>query len=328
MKPQETSVCATCAISKSTVRKGSVSSSVYTAPLQLLQADLCGPFRYDNYVDGRYFLTIRDAYSRCYFALVLKDKSAATLAFTNWILEQENYFSTRGGYKVGTVRTDNGGEFNNTVLHDFLKRKGICHEYTIPHSSYQNGGVERAHRTIQEKVRYLFYAGRVPPYLWPEALSCAVYLINRLPVVSHNDMIPWSKWKTDWNKRVTLDHLRTFGCAAYATLPHTNRDGKLASTAISGVMVGYAENRKGYRIYHPASDKTYVSNQVTFDENLFPLANTDASHKAYDFGSSAIRGVPSYPSTSGRLTTSEPSCSNPLDNSLCWSLTGFIITRR
>ena len=295
---QDFGVCPTCALSKNVQRKGKMSTTVYTTPLQMIQVDLCGGFRYREYIDAKYFLTIRDAYSGYYFAVPLKNKSDTAQTLINWIIRQENYFSTRGNYKVCTVRSDNGGEFNSQILHDFFTSKGIEHQLTVPYNSFQNGAVERAHRTIINKVRCLLISGGVPPFLWSEALLCAVYLINRTPHMGKNGSIPFTRWFGTNVKKLDVTNLRVFGCAAYAVLPPALRDGKMAPVSIAGVMVGYSEDHKGYRIYHPETNKVFVSNQVTFDETIFPLRDSKASHKAYDFAAKPLQGVPKYPDIS------------------------------
>ena len=182
LKTNDYTICPTCALSKATTRRGKLSKHAYKSPLQLLQVDLCGNFRYRNFVGKQYFITIRDAYSRYYTVMHLNRKSDAAEEFINWVNKTENFFASRGGYEVAAVRTDNGGEFVNSTLHVFFRGKGIEHQMTIPYTSFQNGAVERVHRTIEERTRCLLFGGRVPPSLWTEAVSCVVYLINRLPV--------------------------------------------------------------------------------------------------------------------------------------------------
>ena len=142
-------LCPTCTLSKATLRKGNVSSHEYTAPLQLIQVDLCGPFNYNS--NNKYFLTIRDAYSRYYEIIHLSSKGDAAQKIIDWITLKENFFSSRGGYKVGAIRSDNGKEFMSNQFHGYLNTKGIEHQLTIPYQSFQNGVVERAHRSIEEK---------------------------------------------------------------------------------------------------------------------------------------------------------------------------------
>ena len=162
---------------------------------------------------------------------------------------------------------------------------------TIPYTSSQNGAVERAHRTIEERARCLLIGGRVPPSLWTEAVNCAVYLISRLPVPGRHGDIPYCLWFNTPVSEFSLDHLRVFGCAAYATLPETLRDGKLAPTAIAGVHVGYDLDHRGYRIYHPPSGKIFVSVRVKFDESVFPLANFSQTIDSHEFATSTPKGV-------------------------------------
>ena len=64
-----------------------------------------------------------------------------------------------------------------------MNSKGILHQTTCPYSPQQNGvGVaERKNRHILEVTISLLIDGNVPSHLWGEAMSFAVYLINRTP---------------------------------------------------------------------------------------------------------------------------------------------------
>lgn len=302
LKVSNVTLCPTCSLSKGIIKKGTTSQTEYTSPLQLIQVDLCGGFRYKNFNSDKYFMTIRDAYSRYYSVIHLKNKSEAVDKLMDWITAQENYFASRGGYTVGSIRTDNDGEFVNHQLHSFMTKKGIQHQLTVPHSSFQNGAVERAHRTIEEKTRCLLVGGRIPTSLWPEAVSCAVYLINRLPITNKNGAIPYCLWHDISPERFNVKHLRVFGCAAYATLATSLRDGKLSPTSIAGIHVGYDTDHKGYRIYHPPSRKIFVSTQVKFDESHFPLADSQQTIDSHSFATSVLGGAPSYPSVGITMT--------------------------
>ena len=140
-------LCPTCSLSKGIVRKGKSSNTVYSAPLQLIQVDVCGHFKYTGFSDDKYFLTIRDAYSRYYTVIHLTKKSESCSKLIDWILKTANYFVHRDGFKVCAIRTDNGGEFISNRFHEFCKSKCVSHPFTVLHYSFQNGAVEHAHRT-------------------------------------------------------------------------------------------------------------------------------------------------------------------------------------
>ena len=82
---------------------------------------------------------------------------------------------------------------------------------------------------------------------------------------------------------------------AYCTTSPQLRDGKLAPTAISSVLIGYESKRRAYRIYHPESGDIFVSAQVAFDESTFLLEGTKEVRVVHDFATGAARGVPKYP---------------------------------
>ena len=149
--------------------------------------------------------------------------------------------------------------------------------------------------------------GRVAPSLWTEAVNTAVYLLNRLPITNKKGSIPFCLWIGAEPSALNLDNLRVFGCAAYATLDSSLRDGKFAPTSISGVFVGYDSNRKAYRIFHPASKKIFASCQVKFDEFVFPLEHTKDTVSTHSFATSTIGGAPTYPSPSAVVPHSNQS---------------------
>ena len=74
---------------------------------------------------------------------------------------------------IKTLRTDNGGEYTSHELEDFLKKKGIRHETTVPHSPQQNGVAERFNRTLQEAaLSMILHAGLLKTF-WAEAVCSA-----------------------------------------------------------------------------------------------------------------------------------------------------------
>ncbi len=50
--------------------------------------------------------------------------------------------------RIGTLRSDNGGEYLSEEFKQYLKTKEIHHELTVPHSPEQNGVAERMNRTL------------------------------------------------------------------------------------------------------------------------------------------------------------------------------------
>ncbi|UYV67194.1 hypothetical protein LAZ67_4004302 [Cordylochernes scorpioides] len=118
--------CVSCNKGKITKAEGSPSLGETTArPLERIHVDMYGPLT--PTIGGRkYMLTIVDQYTRRYFIEILHSKDEATSNIENFIKRREK----ETGMKVKKLRSDNGGEFINTEMKNFLESKGIKHEKT------------------------------------------------------------------------------------------------------------------------------------------------------------------------------------------------------
>ncbi|KAK9061505.1 hypothetical protein SSX86_018687 [Deinandra increscens subsp. villosa] len=97
----------------------------------------------------------------------------------------ERQFNT----KLKNVQTDWGGEFRN--LSTYFTSLGIVHRRSCPHTSEQNGIVERRHRHVVETGLALLAQSHVPQRFWHYAFDTAVYLINRMPSTSSSLTSPY-----------------------------------------------------------------------------------------------------------------------------------------
>ena len=128
-------------------------------PGELVQVDVkyvpleCIGFESD--VDRYYQITAIDVFTRKRYIKLVKEHS--TYETAKFALELEKKL----GFKIKTIQTDNGKEFTNnsidtpktSLFQKALKKLGIKHITTRPYSPWQNGHVERSHRTDNE----LFY---------------------------------------------------------------------------------------------------------------------------------------------------------------------------
>ena len=93
-------------------------------------------------------------------------------------IESEAAVTNDVGKAIGTLRTDNGGEYLATELETYLKEKGIRHELTVPHSPQQNGVAERMNRTSVESARSMIAHAALSNIFWAQAISTAAYVRN------------------------------------------------------------------------------------------------------------------------------------------------------
>lgn len=81
------------------------------------------------------------------------------------------FYERQTGEKVKTLRTDNGTEYVNTELEEYLTEAGIQHQTTIAYTPQQNGVAERYNRTVVEKARSMMADAKFPKEYWAEACS-------------------------------------------------------------------------------------------------------------------------------------------------------------
>jgi hypothetical protein len=168
------------------------------------------------------------------------------------------------GCKLKAFRSDRGGEFNSRAFVEFCQEHGIKHNTTAAYTPQQNGVVERRNQTVVEMARCLLKSMGVPARFWGEAVKTAVYLLNRAPTKSLNEMTPFEAW---FGRKPSVKHLRTFGCKAYVKKVGPGIS-KLSDRSVPCVFLGYEPGTKGYRVYDPMNDKLMISRDVIFDEKV------------------------------------------------------------
>lgn len=114
---------------------------------------------------------------------------------------------------IKILRTNNSTDFTNHSVMNFLTFQGTIHQTTYVYTPQQNNIMRRRHKYIVEVARELRFKVVIPLYLWVEYVLTAVHIINRLFFT-----LLWDKssFEIFFKTAPSLDHLRVFGCLAYA----------------------------------------------------------------------------------------------------------------
>ena len=168
--------------------------------------------------------------------------------------------------RLNILLSDNGGEYVNKIMSDYLLIRNIKHQRTVPYSPQQNGTSERRNLTIMNMARTIIIEAGLPQEYWIFAVRYAVYTQNRLPTKSISWKSPHELWM---GVKPDVRHLRTFGCTAYSHI-HSSLRTSLDATAEKGIFLGYAQYSKGFVFMRESDKKFFVRRDLEFDESTIP----------------------------------------------------------
>ena len=83
--------------------------------------------------------------------------------------------------KINILRSDNGGEYTSKEIISFCKDFWIKRELIVPYNPEQNGFSEQKNQYFEESVRAMLHDQDLPKKLWGEATKTVVYIQNRSP---------------------------------------------------------------------------------------------------------------------------------------------------
>ncbi|GJR24530.1 integrase, catalytic region, zinc finger, CCHC-type containing protein [Tanacetum coccineum] len=117
-------------------------------------------------------------------------------------------------------------------------------------------------RTLVETSQTMLIFSKAPMFLWAESIATACYTQNRSLIHTFHNKTPYEPVH---DKKPDLSFLRVFSALCYLT--NDSEDlGKLKAKADIGLFVGYAPNKKGYRIYNKQTRQIMETIHITFEE--------------------------------------------------------------
>ncbi|KAI3746288.1 hypothetical protein L6452_08715 [Arctium lappa] len=230
------------------------------APLELLHMDLCGPMRTQSLGGKKYILVIVDDYSRYTWVKFLRSRDETPDFLITFLkMTQVNLQKP-----VKILRTDNGTEFKNNKVEEYLEYFGISHQYSAARTPQQNGVVERRNRTLVEAARTMLSQSDLPLFLWAEVVSTACYTQNRSMVHRRFKKTPYALIN---NRTPTIKYFHIFGCKCFVLNDRENLN-KFSAKADEGIFIGYSSTATAYRVYLKKTKTVIESVNVTFDEEM------------------------------------------------------------
>src|SRR4051812_5005766 len=228
-----------------------------TRPLELLHMDLFGPQNYASMGGNKYGLVIVDDFSRYTLVFFLDDKSKVVEIFKAFAKRAQAEYEL----SLKDIRSDNGTEFKNTHIEDFLDDHGFTHEFSAAYTPQKNGVVERKNITLIEMAKTMIAEYKTPIRFWAEAISTTCHIINKVYI--HKFLKKTSHELITGNKP-NVSYLRVFCAPCF--IRDMNHSSKFSPKAHEGFLLGYGSNSHTYRVYNSHFGKVMETVNVRFDE--------------------------------------------------------------
>ncbi|KAK1683930.1 hypothetical protein QYE76_044778 [Lolium multiflorum] len=164
---------------------------------------------------------------------------------------------------IMAIRSDNGSEFKNYTLNDFLSDEGIRHQYSAAYTPQQNGVAERKNRTLMDMARSMMAEYKSRYNFWAEAISTACHSSNRLYLRKGLNKTPYEILT---GNKPNISYFKVFGCKCFYKIKGV-RLSKFAPKALEGIFVGYGAESHTYRVFDVSSGIIIESCSVKFEEN-------------------------------------------------------------
>jgi len=93
-----------------------------------------------------------------------------------------------------------------------------------------------------------------------------VYILNRSGPTKVPDKTPYELW---------MGNEAPIGTECFVHVPKQKRQ-KLDAKSVKGYLIGYCDNKDGYRVYLPERDDVILSRDVVFLDELRSAAGTNS----------------------------------------------------
>lgn len=273
--------CEDCKLNKCTrANHPSRTSAKANVAGNVLHLDTAGPSSVPSRANSKYFVLCKDEASQYRQVAFVQTKDQ----ISNKVKEFISKAMLETGNPVLKIITDNGSEFVNKNLSKFLEEKGILHERSVPYTPAQNGYIERDIRTIKEAAKTMLNSSSMEKNLWPDAISCAIYTLNRVVNATNKMNTPYESW---FKTKPNVKNIRVFGEVVVLRKPESQVDTSWDQKGSKGIFIGYTERFNTYRILQLDNNRITITCDVVFLNRMFNGKEIPKEDPVEDFWTSA-----------------------------------------
>jgi transposase InsO family protein len=229
-----------------------------TRPLKMLHMYLFDPIAYITINGNKYALFIIDDYSHFIWVFFLQDKGEIQEVLKKFLKRAQNDFDA----KVKKIKSDNGTEFNDTQVEDYLDEEGIKHEFSPPYTPQQNRVAEKKNMTLIEMVRIMLVEYKTSDRFWAEAVNTACHATNCL--YSHK-LLKKTPYELLTGNKTNVSYFRVFGSKFYV-LQKRSKSSKFVPKVYEEFLLDYDSNSRTFRVFNKDSSCVETICDAVFDK--------------------------------------------------------------
>ena len=173
--------------------------------------------RIPSHDQNKYFILFIEDYTRITWVYFLREKSQVFEIFKKFKTRIEK----QSGHYIKTIRSDRGKEYTFGEFNKFCEEKGMEHQLTVGYAPEQNSVSERKNRTVMETARAMLMEKGLSKTFWAEAISTAVYLLNRCPTKAVQDKTLVEAWS---GRKPSAKHLSEFLAVSATPIFHRRNE--------------------------------------------------------------------------------------------------------
>ena len=221
-----------------------------------IHSDLWGESPVESIGKKKYYISFTDDYSRYTTVYFLRTKDEAFESYCIY----EAWLSTQYNVRIKCLNSDRGGEYMSDEFSAHLKKAGTTRRLTVHDTPEHNGISERGNRTNLEIVRAVMHDSGLPKFLWPEAVSYAVYVRNR----TWNRVLGnYTPYELLTGRKPNVRDMHPWGCKVRV---HDTDGTKLDGRSKVGRWMGFDPDTKdGHRVFWPEKRSVSVERSVKFN---------------------------------------------------------------
>ena len=196
----------------------------------------------------------------------MKTKDEVKSAAQRWMAE---IAELREKYPLLVVMRDNSGENKSKMLADYFTSMGVENYYSTAYEPWQDVLAEASVKSVMMLAKCgMAGSGLGSPYWF-----CSATNGKDCRNVTYKNRIKNTPWGLLYNEKRDISKFKPFGCRCWMYLNKDRREkGKTAPRAVEAINLGFASNMNtsAYKILIPSTGQVFASNQIVFDESVFP----------------------------------------------------------